>query len=71
MPPLMWASPSSPRVLLATRLVAGDANPRTSAVSGVAGDEPWTKSSEVDSFDLGFDPPRVTDAWAPSARWLA
>ena len=22
-----------------------------------------------DLFDLGFDPPRVTDAWAPSARW--
>ena len=45
-------------------LVDRGQNPSTSAVSGVAGDEPWTKSGEVDSFDLGFDPPRVTDAWA-------
>ena len=58
MPYWMRASPSSPRVLSAARLVAGDANPSTSAVSGVAGDEPWTKSGEVDSFDLGFDPPQ-------------
>ena len=48
----------------AGHLVVGGAIPSTSAVSGVAGDEPWTKSGEVDSFDLGFDPPRVTDAWA-------
>ena len=48
----------------AVDLVIGGQVPSPSAVSGFAGDEPWTKSGEVDSFDLGFDPPRVTDAWA-------
>ena len=49
----MRASPSSPRVHSAGRLVAGDANPRLATAAGLAGDKPRVNSG---GFDPGFDP---------------
>ena len=52
----MCASPSFVQDQTAVDLVDRGQIPSPSAVSGFAGDEPWTKSGEVDPFDLEFDP---------------
>ena len=51
----------------AVHLVAGMAKGTLAAVSDLAG---VMSPVGFDLSDLGFDPPRVTDAWALSARWL-
>ena len=51
----------------AVHLVAGMAKSTFAAVSDLAG---VMSPVGFDLSDLGFDPPRVTNAWALSARWL-
>ena len=58
---------SSTPVASAVHLVAGMAKSTLAAVSDLAG---VMSPVGFDLSDLGFDPPRVTDAWALSARWL-
>ena len=53
-PPWMRASPSSPRVHSAGRLVAGDANPRLATAAGLAGVKPPVG---LNHFDHGGTPP--------------
>ena len=57
-------SPTSPST---ASPVPCNAIPQRAAVSGLAG---VMSPVGFDLSDLGFDPPRVTDAWALSARWL-
>ena len=58
---------SSTPVVSAAPLVAEMAKTTPAAVSDLAG---VMSPVGFDLTDLGFDPPRVTDAWALSARWL-